>query len=350
MHTHIDNSADEAREDRSLISAGSFGQRVRVLAQALSAIDSPLLILGESGSGKELIARLIHNFSARSGYQFVRVDCAKLPPNLSFTELVSHTTNAYSEVDSSSSGQPCTYCHGTILLDHLTAMPSEYQSELLTVLERAKSVAPGKHDAAHSMRILAAADMRIYRALAEGVLNEGIYYHLGACTVQIPPLRHRREEIALLLDLLMQRMAAQYALKPRTFSAAMVELCQAYAWPGNFLELEEFVNYYYQAGADDCDSTPSEYRNDYETWQGFLKQESVPSSASDLDVLSSKSLLQNIRGEAERCAIARVLEQTKWNRKAAARILRVSYRTLLYKIEQYHIVEHRHPPRFHHTA
>ena len=186
---------------------------------------------------------------------------------------------------------------------------------------------------------------QLERALAEKQLREDLYHRLSAFTLQVPALRQRKEEMGTLLRYFMHDLARHYGLSPRGFSSSMVAACQRYSWPGNLKELETLVKRYLVAG--DQDAIFSEIGADanggvdHEPTQRAPRvgevpeeQEIVPEPTAP-PAESLKSLIQGVKVEAERGAIGAALIRTGWNRKAAARLLKVSYRTLLYKIEQY---------------
>jgi len=192
--------------------------------------------------------------------------------------------------------------------------------------------------------MLAASSMNIERALAEKKLREDLYYRLSAFTVHVPPLRQCKEEIPILLRYFMHKLAKHYGLPQRTFSTPVLEECQRYSWPGNLTEMETFVKRYLVAGDHEVvlqetgfEAEPGaagHNRDDLRPMRWGLE------TADEAEVRPSppeslKSMIQNIKSEAEKNAIRAALKTTGWNRKAAARLLRVSYRTLLYKIEQY---------------
>jgi two-component system response regulator AtoC len=207
------------------------------------------------------------------------------------------------------------------------------------------------------VRILAASSSSLDRALAEKKLREDLYYRLSAFTVHVPALRQRKDEIAVLLRYLMHKLAKHYGLAPRDFSSAALDACQHYSWPGNLRELETFVKRRLVTG--DQELTPGEMEMDSSDLTGkdhtgkdvghfsvsrgtvrpaattWERDEEIRQSESAPKSL--KSLVQGIKSEAERSAIGAALARTGWNRKAAARMLKVRYRTLLYKIEQYHM-------------
>jgi two-component system, NtrC family, response regulator AtoC len=218
-------------------------------------------------------------------------------------------------------------------------MPATLQAKFVQVLQEDEMRGPAQ------VRILAASSVDIDRALGEKRLREDLYYRLSAFTVHVPPLRQRRDEIAILLRCFMHKLAQHYNLPPRTFPAAMLEACQRYAWPGNLKEMETFVKRYLVAGDHELAlreiSMPSEAAADNVLHSVRWPVELADEADSERQVEtkerpeSLKSLIQGIKSEAEQNAIRAALKRTGWNRKAAARLLRVSYRTLLYKIEQY---------------
>jgi two-component system response regulator AtoC len=337
----IEQIGDEA----FFVGASPIMRKLRAQAELLAQASVPVLILGESGSGKDTAAQLIHKLSVRSGFKFLKVNCAALPGDLLETELF-----GYERIDSTgglrSKPGKLELCEkGTVLLDEIAEMPTSVQSKLLQVLQNKQFFRPGSGATVDvDVRILAATSANIERALAEKKLREDLYYRLSAFTVQAPPLRQRKDEIPLLLRHFMHHLAKHYGLPPRIFSPSVLDACHAYSWPGNLRELEEFVKRYLMMGDKELAfATP---RQEHTSGNGHRTSELAedddkvvigengerPSSLNSL-----KSLVHSVRCEAERSAIATALEKTGWNRKAAARLLKVSYRTLLYKIEQYHM-------------
>src|SRR5579863_7621932 len=226
-------------------------------------------------------------------------------------------------------------------------MPLNLQSRLLQILQDKAFVQTGTNQVFPvDVQILAATSANIDRALAEKKLREDLYYRLSAFTVHVPPLRQRPDEIALLLRHLMHKLARHYGLPPREFSPSALDACQDYAWPGNLNELETFVKRYLVAGDRELtfhepDSTPVNGNGKKHVPQTLKFAASPRANGEDGESQSGskslKSLVQSVKCEAEKSAIGAALERTGWNRKAAARLLEVSYRTLLYKIEQYHM-------------
>jgi two-component system response regulator AtoC len=183
------------------------------------------------------------------------------------------------------------------------------------------------------VRILAATNINIPEALASKRLREDLYYRLNAFTMQIPPLRERKEEIPILLKHSMTRMAERYARAPLPLSPALLQACQNHSWPGNLRELNNFLKRYLILGDENLAVSELIPRND---GNGGVHGDS---SARTAEPGGLKSLARTAKDEAEAQAITNALEQTNWNRKQAAAILQISYKALLYKIRQYGIAE-----------
>jgi two-component system response regulator AtoC len=230
-------------------------------------------------------------------------------------------------------------------------MPGKLQIRLLEALQNdplqnhelrpAQAVPPSS-----SARILAATSADLERALAEKKLREDLYYRLSAFTVRVPPLRQRKEEITILLRYSMHQMARHYGLPAREFTSVMLSNCQSYNWPGNLSELEAFVKRYLVSGDQGLAPGGIELHTHTTGATQTFRASVMPIAAADRTrqdgpaaqagaPQSLKLFIQGIKCEAEKNAIGAALEKTGWNRKAAARLLKVSYRTLLYKIEQY---------------
>jgi two-component system response regulator AtoC len=229
---------------------------------------------------------------------------------------------------------------GTILLDEITGMPLALQFRILRTLQERRFVRSS--DAAPMpvmVRILAASSDNIERALAEKRLHPDLYYRLSAFTLHLPALRDRKEEIGVLLSYSMHKVAKRYGLPPRDFSAAILETCKNRTWPGNLKELETFVKRYLIAGDDEPllrELTNSEPSHQWSKVTPSTHAESEHRAGRNgSSPQSLKSMVQSVRWETERNAIAEALEKTGWNRKAASRLLGVSYRTILSKIEQF---------------
>jgi two-component system, NtrC family, response regulator AtoC len=332
-------------DDTPFIAINPIMRKLRVQAGLLAESDEPVLILGEGGTGKETTARLVHKLSVRSQYEFAKVNCAALPSDLLEKEMFGCEQDETTSPIKRKIGKLELCDKGTLLLDEITEMPMRIQDNLLSVLQTKRFIRPGTSRSVEiDVRIVAASTTNMEYAISRKRLREELYYHLSAYTMNVPPLRERMEELPLLSHSLMNQFARYYGLPPRDFSPATVEAWQAYSWPGNLRELKTFVKGYLMQG-DKQRGLQKDRPNPDEMSQTGAS--SVPRSVSpspSLPVASSfgapradslRSLVQSVKLEAEKNAIAAALKETGWNRKAAARLLKISYRTLLYKIEQY---------------
>jgi two-component system, NtrC family, response regulator AtoC len=312
------------------VGASPIMRKLRGQIESIAETDDSVLITGESGSGRQTVARLIHQLSIRSGFAFAKVNCAALPSDLLEAELFGQDRkgNGLSQLKTGK----LEHCEkGTILLDEVTEMPLALQNKLVGFLQTKKFARPGSGASVSvNVRVLTTSTNSLEPAIADNKLREDLWYRLSTYTVRVPPVRERREEIPLLLHYFMRQLSKQYALSPRPFSSAVLEACQAHYWPGNLREMKSFVKGFLLAGGKELPFA-NELRSRVMSDKRAPADQRLACSGSD----SLKTLVQNVKLEAEKNAIAAALERTGWNRKAAARLLKVSYRTLLYKIEQY---------------
>jgi transcriptional regulator with PAS, ATPase and Fis domain len=291
------------------------------------------LLLGESGVGKEVLARLIHKMSIRSKRPMVKVNCAALPAELLESELFGYEPGAFTGAASAKPGKFELANAGTIFLDEIGEMSAPLQAKLLHVLQDGRfSRLGGRASIATDARVLAATNVDVQRAIAEFKLREDLYYRLNAFTMTIPPLRERRQEIPLLLRYYMNNLAAKFGKNPLPLSERLIELCLRYRWPGNLRELGNLVKRYLvledeklvveemhakcrEQDLDECDK----------------------SFTGSLGGRGLKALVRGLKDEAEAKEIQRVLQSTNWDRKLAAAELNISYKALSYKLKQYGI-------------
>src|SRR6266850_3341652 len=324
----------ELSDDVFFVAASPAMRKIRQQVSLVANVDIPVLLLGESGSGKEVVAHLIHSLSTRAHRTFMKVNCAALPADLLESELFGYEPGAFTGATRSKPGKFELCNKGTILLDEIGEMPAALQAKLLHVLQDQQfSRLGGRASIKVDVRILAATNIDIQQALAARKLREDLYYRLNAFTVKIPPLRERREEIPLLLRHFMNRLSERFGRAPSPISAALQEACVKYSWPGNLRELGNFVKRHIVLGDEAL--AISELRSGVSNVPG----PSGPTRQNDLGERSGdlKSLVRGLKDEAEMQAITRALELTNWKRKDAAEMLHISYKALLYKIRQYGI-------------
>jgi DNA-binding NtrC family response regulator len=332
---------EELCDDVFFVAASPAMKKIRSQAALVANVDIPVLLLGESGTGKEVLARLIHKLSPRSHRTFLKVNCAAVPADLLESELFGYEAGAFTGANHAKPGKFELCNKGTILLDEIGEMPPLLQAKLLHVLQDQTFSRLGSRTLVKvDVRILAATNIDIPEALANKRLREDLYYRLNAFTMSLPPLRDRKEEIPILLKHFMSRMSESYARPPLPLSGPLMEACLRHSWPGNLRELSNFIKRYLVLGDETLAASELQPRPD---GGGGIHAEvagRIPVSGAD-SAGGLKSLSRNAKDEAEAEAIARALEETNWNRKQAAALLKISYKALLYKIRQYGIAQSR---------
>jgi two-component system response regulator AtoC len=306
-------------------------------AALIAKFDMPVLMLGETGSGKEVVSLLIHQLSPRAKYPFLKVNCAAVPADLLESELFGYEAGAFTGATKAKPGKFELCEQGTILLDEIGEMPPALQAKLLHFLQDHRFSRLGSRTTTRAdVRVLAATNINIEEAIASKMLREDLYYRLSGFTMQIPPLRERKKEIPLLLEHFMKRNSIQFSSPSRTFSPRLLQACLSYSWPGNLRQLENFVRRYLVLGDEDL--AVAELQTT--TRSGADLMVARMGAGNGCDTSGLKSLARSVKNEAEAAAIAHALEQTNWHRQKAATLLRISYKALLYKIKAYEL----HPP------
>jgi formate hydrogenlyase transcriptional activator len=282
--------------------------------------DSTVLILGETGTGKELIARAIHNRSKRVGHAFIRVNCAAIPPSLIASELFGHEKGSFTGAIQQRMGRFEAADGGTIFLDEVGDLPAETQIALLRVLqerefERVGSVKPISID----VRVIAATNRDLDNAVADGTFRKDLFYRLNIFPIRIPSLRERVDDIPLLLEYFVERYAKKAGKKIKNISKKTYDLFQRYEWPGNIRELHNVV----ERAIILCDGDTF---NVDETW---FKRENRPTSGPTVALATA---LEKREREAIETALADARGQVG-GRKGAAAKLGIPRQTLESKIK-----------------
>jgi formate hydrogenlyase transcriptional activator len=218
---------------------------LRAILEQVSRVaptDSTVLIRGETGTGKELIARAIHNRSKRANRAFIRVNCAAIPSSLIASELFGHEKGAFTGALQRRLGRFESADGGTIFLDEVGELPPEMQSALLRVLQEREFERVGGSRPIHvDVRVLAATNRDLDAALEEGAFRKDLFYRLNVFPIDVPPLRERADDIPLLVEHLVDRYATRMGKRFRSISVRTLQLLQNYAWPGNVRELQNVV-------------------------------------------------------------------------------------------------------------
>jgi two-component system, NtrC family, response regulator AtoC len=301
-------------------------QAIRTIIENVADTDAMVLLRGESGVGKDLVARTIHAHSTRRDGPFVKVNCAAIPHGLLESELFGHEKGAFTGAHRRKPGQFEYAKGGTMYLDEIAELPLALQAKLLHVLQDFSFARVGGHATIDvDARVIAATNRDLEHQMALGEFREDLYYRLNVVELRVPPLRERREEIPGLVELFLARFNAQYGRQKQISSETLTRLTE-YSWSGNVRELENVIRrmVVLSDGEQAFDALAARDRNGHAV---------APRPAAILSE-SLRDIARRGAREAERKALAEVLERVRWNRAEASRILKVSYKTLLHKIAE----------------
>jgi DNA-binding NtrC family response regulator len=321
--------ADQVAEQsgfEGIIGKSEAMRRVVATARQVAASDIPVLIMGESGTGKELIARAIHNHSNRRKGRLVPLNCAGLAESILEDELFGHVKGSFTGAQTNREGRFEHADGGTLFMDEIGDMPATMQAKLLRVLENGELVRLGSNEPVRvDVRLISATNRDLDEMVAEKQFREDLYFRIKGVTIQIAPLRERREDIPLLVHFFLKQASEKYGkkivgLKPQTLAALM-----GYAWPGNVRQLRNVVENMVVMTSDqeeiDVTSLPVEVSP---------AAGGVAGATAGMDNLVGMSLQQ-----AEIELIRNTLKMTNDNREQAAKILGIGERTLYRKIREY---------------
>lgn len=326
----VEDLREQLNQTSDFISINDEMIRIKEMIRKIAGTDATVLVLGESGVGKELIARAIHDQSLRRDKIMVRVNCAALPSELLESELFGFERGAFTGAMRGKMGKFELANGGTIFLDEIAEMSPGLQAKLLHVLQDGEfSKLGGKRDLKVDVRVVAATNQNLERSIKEGRFREDLYYRLNVVKIQVPPLRERKEDIPLLCQHFFKKFRAQYDSDMDKIPESIVEAFMSYAWPGNIRELENMMRRLVVLKDEKYVlkelALPSDTKAEPE--------KSVPLS----EALSLKEISKRRTVEVEREAIFKALVENNWNKKRAAEALNISYRALQYKIKEYGI-------------
>ncbi|HLY40571.1 MAG TPA: sigma-54 dependent transcriptional regulator [Terracidiphilus sp.] len=314
-------------------------RQVKLLADS----DVPVLILGESGTGKEVIAHLIHQYSQRARHKFLKVNCAALPSDLLESELFGHQKGAFTGAIKDRAGKFEQADGGTLLLDEIGEMSAQMQAKILHVLQDGQFTRLGAQESSKvDVRVLGATNVHMESALREKAFREDLYYRLSVFTISIPPLRERREEIPYLIEETIRRAPAEMKYEcDCSFSTRLMDAAMLYDWRGNLRELRNFVTR--TMIMRDPDAGVRELEAKIGVSVDMVQR--TNGDAISLPCSGMRSIMRDVKDRTEAQLILDALEASNWNRRHAAQYLDISYRGLLYKIQQ-----HRLKPRHSHDS
>jgi len=329
LRARIEELDGERLELGDLLVHSAQMREVARLVRKVAPYKSTALVLGESGVGKELASRAIHELSPRARGPFVAVNCGAIPDTLIESELFGHVKGAFTDATSDRRGLFEEAAGGTLLLDEVGELPSGVQVKLLRALQeeevrRVGDTSPRSVD----VRVIAATSRALEEMVTDGSFRQDLYFRLNVFQVTIPPLRARKEDIAPLVEVFLGRVNKRLGTQIEGVTADALAALVAYAWPGNVRELENAIEHA-SVLADDqriaFDDLPERVRR---REQASGEVVVVPLGAGDLSVKRAGRAL-------ERELILRALEQTDGNRTHAAKLLDLSHRALLYKIKEF---------------
>jgi len=340
--------------------------KVQAVLDQVAGTDITVLITGESGTGKELVAKALHKASERVNDPFIKVNCAALPRELLESELFGFEKGAFTGAHRRKYGRFEIAQNGTIFLDEISEMHLDLQSKLLHALQEKQFFRiGGEREVKANCRILCATNKNLERMVEEGAFRRDLYYRINVVNIVVPPLRERKDDIPLIADYFLGRYTRMYNREPMKLPAKLVELFLDYSWPGNVRELENNVKRFIILGNEaqliaelqrkqetgQYSAVPNDSQGRDPGWEGarpaparriFPKEQATipggnggePAGGNVAEKATLKEVGKIAQRKAEKILIEQVLNQTRWNRRKASRILDISYKALLYKIKE----------------
>jgi DNA-binding NtrC family response regulator len=344
LKRELDKAKEELRSQKkyaSFVGDSEAMQRVKALIEQVANSELTVLIRGESGTGKEIVARSLHELSSRRSHPFVKVNCAAIPRDLLEAELFGYEKGAFTGAHKNKQGRFEVANKGTVFLDEIGDMPLELQSKLLQVLEQQEFVrVGGVQTISVDVRIICATNRDLELAIGEQAFRDDLFYRLNEITLFLPPLRERPGDVSLLVNHFLGKYTALYKREITNLSPESIQRLETFIWPGNVRQLENMIK---QVVVREDESILEELlqaagRQSLQT-TGTGGSEALssagPQGPIDESDLSLKSVIGKRIAQEEKRLISHVLGKTNWNRRKAAEILEISYRSLLYKIKDY---------------
>src|SRR5262245_2282590 len=318
------------RDSGEMIGNSDAMLALRERIRKIAASEATVLITGESGTGKELVARSLHQGSRRSALPFVPVDCAALPESLLESELFGHEKGAFTGASISRPGLFELAHTGTLFLDEVAELPLPLQAKLLRVLEaRQLRRLGGRQLISVNLRLIAATNRDLAKALEAGTFREDLFYRLNVIPIHVPPLRERRGDIPLLATHFLRTGTPVSAGQPQEFAPEAMELLESYNWPGNVRELKNTLERA-RALANREAIQPEDLPGEVRQWSG--------EGTDRLSAIHSfKAAKQEIVTEFEERSLRELMERTGWNIAQAARASGIHRKTIERKLKRYNL-------------
>src|ERR1700746_1764468 len=309
-------------------------QAVRDRLARLAGANVPVLIQGESGTGKDIIARMIHLASPWKAGPWVKVNCPAIPGTLLESELFGYEKGAFTGAYGTKPGRVELAHRGTLFLDEISELDLALQSKLLQVLQDGQFCRIGaQEDKKVEVRVVCATNRILENEIENGTFRQDLFYRINVVNLALPPLRERRGDIEDLVNYFLDYYNRKYNCRAKPLSSELMTVLQKYHWPGNIRELENQVKRYVILGSEEVISS------DLVTHQPDYFNAEINFDGP----ISLKKLTRQATRELERKVILKVLQANHWNRKQAARALSISYRALLYKIRDAGLPANRTP-------
>jgi len=319
----LQQSLGELPPDQIIFGRTDALQAIRAQLARVAAANVPVLITGESGTGKDIIARLIHGLSPWKGGPFVKVNCPAIPGTLLESELFGYEKGAFTGAFGSKPGRVEMAHRGTLFLDEISELDPSLQSKLLQLLQDGQFCRIGaQEDKKVEVRVVCATNRDLQNEIESGAFRQDLFYRINVVNLRMPSLRERRADIEVLANYFLEYYNRKFNCRARPISAEVLAVLQKYHWPGNIRELENLIKRYVILGHEEAITSDLVAHE-----PDFLNPE-----ISLEGPISLKKLTRQAVHELEKRIILKVLQQHHWNRKQAARTLGISYRALLYKI------------------
>jgi len=331
---YLRKQLDEKYGFHNIIGTGRAMKRIFELVNTIAGLSSTVLIQGETGTGKELIAKAIHFNSPRKDQKLVSINCGAIPENLLESELFGHVKGAFTGAVQTRIGRFEQANGGTIFLDEIGNMPVSLQVKLLRVLqEREFERVGGNSTVKVDVRIVAATSSNLEQMVKEGTFREDLYYRLNVIPINLPPLKERREDVPLLVQRFIEHFCETHKLELKTVSTQVMKALMAYDWPGNVRQLENIVERMVALTANRPAILPADLPGEI---QNRVSLNFVPL----IEIPEEGINFQNVVTDMERELILQSLRKTNGNKKLAAKLLNLKRTTLIEKIKRIGLVEH----------
>jgi two-component system response regulator AtoC len=298
---------------------------VRRKVDRAAGLDVPILVLGESGTGKEVLARYIHSLSPWRNGPFVKVNCAAIPGTLLESELFGYQKGAFTGAHAAKPGRIEAAQGGTLFLDEIAELDASLQAKLLHVLQDGTFMRIGDFEEKHmGARVICATNRNLTQEIESGAFRADLFYRINVISVQLPPLRDRRDDVPQLAEYFRQRFSQRFQRDVLPLSPAALQLLREKSWRGNVRELENLIARYVVLGSEEA---------------LFAEKPERPAPKSYVSTMAGSNIsLKHIAKQAtrqmEQEVILKALQANRWNRRKTAEVLKISYRALLYKVRQ----------------